>query len=264
MKRLLLLALSFLALGASRPLEVTFSPPRPTVGDPVTITFPAGVTQVQLSPGEGFEAIRGSGNQIVLRSFRPGPFEVSGRLLRGETASAFRMRLIINSVLQPNDSLEPAALKPPRPLDPNRAAFIAIAAAAAAALLSWLAAILLWRRRTLLPAPRRVPEAAEEFRIALGRAARVADGNARAIALAEATRAYLARIGGAYARELTTFELLQALPPGDAAAVIGEVLFEADLAKFSPWGASARDAREMVERLSRIPQQFEQQQKEAA
>lgn len=262
MKRLLLIALSLLSMGTSRPLEVKISPAQPTVGDPVTITFPANITRVNVSPGEAFEAVRGEGNRIVVRSFRPGPFEVEGTLLRGETRSAFRMPLMISSVLRPDDSLEPAALKPPRPLDPNRAATIAIAAAAAVAALSWLAVVLLWRRRRAL-APVRLPGAAEEFRIALGRAARVADGNAKAIALAEATRGYLARISGSYGRELTTLELLRVLAPAEAAGVIRDLLTDADLAKFSPWGASRRDYREVVERLARIPQQLEQQ-REAA
>lgn len=259
MKRLILAAISLVALGAT---EVKYSPAKPTVGDPVTITFPADITRVNLSASETFEAVRGAGNQIVVRSFRPGPLEIEGTLLRGETHTAFRMALLIASVLQADDSLEPAALKPPRPLDPNRSATIALAAAAAAAVLSWLAAVLLWRQRREAAPVRRLG-AAEEFRIALGRAARAADGNAKAIALAEAIRAYLARISGRYGRELTTFELLRALPPAESAGVIRDVLMDADLAKFSPWGASRRDYREMVERLARIPQQLEPR-KEAA
>lgn len=256
MKRFFLLAIVFLSLGASGPVNVTMSPARPTVGDLITLTFPNDVNRVTVAPNAGYEVVRTERNRVVARVFKPGPFVLSGKLVRAAGTTSFRQAITIASVLQPNDSLDPAELKPPRPLPPSDVARIAIACAAAAAILAW-AAVLLLARKQSKQEPQRMVSPAEEFRAALGRAARTRDANARIILLAEATRNYLARVNPALRRELTTFELLRAVGSGDSASTIRDLLTAADLAKFSPWGAEARDHGHLIEKLAKLSSELE-------
>jgi hypothetical protein len=248
-----------LNIAASRQVPATISPPRPTVGDPITLTFPAPI-RVAASPD--FELIEAKGNRVVVRSFRTGPFTIMGKLVRGPRMTDVAARVHVFSVLQPNDSLEPAELKPPRPLPPNPVARGAIIAALIAAVLSWAAVYLLARRGVAVEES--VLGAVEEFHQRLRRAAHLREPAAKLIALADATRIFLSRTSPAYRRELTTFELLRILPPGDVSGMVREVLTASDLAKFSPWGVEGRDYGHMLERLRRLPQYFEADMEQAA
>lgn len=256
MRRTGWILVSLLILGASRPTSVVVSPSRPTVGDLITVTFPPDVQRVFLGQGGGYEVVGSEGNRLLVRSFRPGTLSLDGQLVRKAGSSRLALNLTVHSVLAPNDAMEPAPLQPPRPLPPNRAARIAIAIAAALALSSWLAALLLSRRRSETT-PERMVVPIEEFRNALVRAARTRDPNERLIQLAAATRIYLARSREELGTELTTFELARRLPPAEARDTILELLTAADLAKFSPWGAENRDYGHLLERLARIPDTFE-------
>ena len=251
--------IAFVNIAASRQTPATISPPRPTVGDPITVIFPAPI-RVAASPD--FELIEAKGNRVVVRSFRTGSFNIMGKLVRGPRITDVAARVTVFSVLQPNDSLEPAQLKPPRPLPPNPVARGAIVAALTAALLSWAAVYALTRRRTAVEEP--VLGAVEEFRQRLRRAAHMREPAAKLIALSEATRIFLSRTSPAYRRELTTFELLRTLPPGDVSTMVREVLTASDLAKFSPWGVEGRDYGHLLERLRRLPQYFEPDVEKAA
>lgn len=256
MKKALLILLAIAVLGASRPVQVVISPSRPTIGDLITVTFPPDVQRVFLAPGTGYEVVRSERNQVVVRSFRPGRLSLDGRLVRKTGDTQLSLEIPFHSVLQPNDALEPAPLRPPRPLPPNQAARIAIATAAAVAFLSWLATFLLARRRQEA-APSQLLAPVQEFREALARAARTRDANLRLIQLAAATRIYLARAREDLGTELTTFEMAHRLRPEDARSTILELLTAADLAKFSPWGPETRDYAYLMERLARLPDTFE-------
>lgn len=212
---------------------ITFTPARPTVGDPITVTFPAPVTVQQ---SKDFEIVAQRGNQVVVRTFEPKPFVLH--------TSASDVVIPVHSVLQGNDKLDPAPLKPPRAEEYPRAPFIAIGIAAAAAIAAWAAVILLARRRT--PKPEIVVDPTEQFRttVLTLRGERWAD-------LADATRRYLAATDPRLGMELTTRELLAR----NDDPTVAEVLRQGDLQKFSPWGAAPGDFAALARRaLALIPE----------
>ena len=55
--------------------SATFQPPRPTVGDRIVINFPAPVV---LDASKDYEVVAQKGNRVVIRSFQPAPFALSG------------------------------------------------------------------------------------------------------------------------------------------------------------------------------------------
>jgi hypothetical protein len=223
---------------------ITFTPVRPTVGDPITVTFPAPVT---VQPAKDYEVVAHRGNQVVVRTFEAKTFTL--RTSGGEVI------IPVHSVLKANDKLDPAPLKPPRAERYPRAPFIAIAIAAAAAIAAWIAVVVLARRRR--PKPEIIVDPTEQFRatvLAL-RAGRWAD-------LADATRRYLAATDPRLGMELTTRELLSECG-GRAAAfdcpTIAEILHQGDLQKFSPWGAAPGDFAALARRvLALIPEPVEE------
>src|SRR5947209_20579442 len=142
--------LPFVALIAA----TTFTPVRPTVGDPVTVNF-ASPAVVQPSPD--YEILSQRGSSAVVRTFQPKTFTLH--------TSAGEVMIPVHSVLAPSDKLQPAPLASPRRGPYPRAPFIALAVAALAALAAWAAAILLARRRVAKPVI--VLDPAEELRAAL-------------------------------------------------------------------------------------------------
>jgi hypothetical protein len=220
-------------------IAATVRPPNPTVGDLITIDFPAPVT-VQATAD--FEIVSRAPRRVVIRTFDSKPLVVH--------TSSGDVVVAIRSVLQPNDPLQPAPLKPPRAEPYPRMPFYAIAAAAFAAMTMWTLAWFLSRRRE--PKPVIVIAPADAFRIAVNAAGR---SSKKWADLADALRAYLAAADARFGSELTTSEVLERSDD----PVIAEVLRQGDLEKFSPWGARAADFDSLAVRaLALIPAEMEQ------
>jgi hypothetical protein len=220
---------------------ITFTPARPHVGDPITVTFPAPVT-VQRS--NDYEIVAQRGREVVVRTFEPRTFTL-------RTSDGEEVIIPIHSVLKPDDKLQAAPLKPPRAEGYPRAPFIAMGIAAAAAIAAWAAVVLLARRRT--PKPQIVVDPAERFRASVMAARGWAD-------LADAVRRYLAASYPSLGMELTTRELLARWDD----PMVAEVLRQGDLEKFSPWGAAPGDFRALAQRvLTLIPEPPAEEEKAA-
>ncbi|MGH9459134.1 MAG: hypothetical protein ACRD2J_15980, partial [Thermoanaerobaculia bacterium] len=131
----ILAVLGMLAPGV--PVEI--SPPEPTVGDPVSIVFPeAPGGTVALAESDAYEIVSQEGNRAVIRSFRPGRVVVGGVVREPERSWAFpSLAIEIVSVLEGDEDLAPAPLRPPRELPPHRVAWGALAVALAAAAWLW-------------------------------------------------------------------------------------------------------------------------------
>jgi hypothetical protein len=240
-------------------ITATFHPSQPTVGDPIAIEFRQ---PVALDPSPDYEVLSQSGNRVVVRTFQPKPFALSGRT----EGVAFRNLVVpVRSVLKPKDDLQPAPLAPPRAEPYPRIASIAIAVAAALAVLAWLAVWLLARRRRGAEEKANVPQLPplERYRAAVIALRDRPHAPKRWAALADATRAYLAATEPRLGAELTTTELLrrigggQAPPPAHApedrrgrlsSTVLPEILRQGDLEKFSPWGAAPADFASIADR----------------
>jgi hypothetical protein len=211
-------------------LTVTLQPAAPTVGDPITVTFDAPVV---LDRSESYEVVGQQGARVVVRTFEPKPFAMSGTMSGAGGNVRFRNLIVpVKSVLEPKDQLKPAPLVPPRPVPYPRAPFVAIAIAAAVALLAWVAAWWTSRRAVVreepaLPADVRFRRAVEAARAK----------PARWAALADATRVYLAATRSGLGTQLTTTELLRRL--GDP--VVEDILRQGDLEKFSTSGPAPLD-----------------------
>ena len=210
-------------------VAITFSPARPTVGDPITINFPAAV---KVLPSPRYDVVAQRGNQVVVRTFEPKTFELH--------TSSGDVMIPVYSVLKQDDKLDPAPLKPPRGEKYPRGPFVAIGIAALAAMAAWTAAALLARRRA---APPVILDPAEVFRGSVAAAHSWA-------ALADATRRYLAATDPRLGMELTTRELLARCDD----PTVADVLRQGDLEKFSPWGAAPGDLDALAQRaLGLIP-----------
>ena len=225
-------------------VTATFRPLRPTVGDPITIHFRDAVV---LDRSSNYEIASQRGSTVVIRTFQPRPFTISGRT--GNVA--FRNMVVpIHSVLKPNDDMKPAPLQPPIREPYPRMPFGAIAVAAAAAIAAWTAAALRRDKTSAVEAPALPP--AEEFRatvIALRDHPRT---TMRWAKLADATRTYLAATTD-LSRDLTTSEIIarckERLQP------VVEILRQGDLEKFSPWGPLPADFASIADRaLSLVPE----------
>jgi hypothetical protein len=219
-------------------LITTFQPPKPTVGDPITITF-ASPTTVDSSPD--YEIVSRSGNSVVIRTFVPHTISVNGRAADGPVS----VMIPIHSVLKADDKLEPAPLKPPKPEPWPRLPFVAIGIAALAAIAAWAAVVMLAKRRVAKPRIVIVP--ADEFRRRV-RTLRP-DSPQRWAALADVVRAYLADVRPELGAELTTSELLSRVDH----PAIAQILRQGDLEKFSPWGAAPADFDAVAQRALDIP-----------
>jgi hypothetical protein len=219
-------------------LITTFQPPRPAIGDPVTITFASPTT---VDPSADYEVISRNGNSVVIRTFVPHTITVNAHSAEGPVS----VMIPIHSVLKPDDKLEPAPLKPPNPEPWPRLPFVAIGVAALAAAAAWVAVVLLAKRR--VPKPIIVIAPADEFRRRL-RTLRP-DALKRWAVLADIVRAYLAAVRADLGAELTTSELLARIdhPP------IAQILRQGDLEKFSPWGAAPADFDAIANQALAIP-----------
>lgn len=218
----------------------TFRPAAPTVGDPVTIDFPA---PVKLEPSRDFEVLSNDGRRIVVRTFAPKPFEVRGTM----NGAPVRVRIPVTSVLKPNDPMTPAPLAAPRPVPYARAPFIAIAIAALAAVLAWTFALLRARKKSAAPAvPAQSPE--ERFRAAV-----LASQTTRSWGrLADETRLYLAATRPRISTDLTTTELVPRLAAREQ--FVAHILRQGDIEKFSRRKPDADDFDEAAQRaLELVP-----------
>lgn len=231
-------------------VTASFSPAAPTIGDAITLEFDQPVV---LEPSEAFEILSQKGNSVVIRTFRPAPVELSGRI---GNVKFQKLIIPVTSVLQPDDNLQPAPLKPPAPSPASLVPIRAIGAAALAAVIAWLAVYLLARRteRAAIGLPE-LP-AADRFRLSVAELRSEPSRGDRWAALADATRRYLAATELTVGIEMTTAEMSRAialtnLRPQD---VIVTILRQGDLEKFSPWGARPGDFDALAERaLELIP-----------
>jgi hypothetical protein len=212
-------------------VTATFHPPAPKVGDLIRIDFAAPVT-LEASPE--YEVVSRNGAHVVIRTFAPKPF-----VLSGTTGGVRFTNLVVpvGSVLKKNDDLAPAPLAPPVPVPYPRAPFIAIGLAALAAAIAWTAVWLRGHRR-MAPAVPAVP-VEERYRRAVEALRENPRHPRRWAALADETRAYLAATRPHLGTELTTSELLPRLGPQEA--VVADILRQGDREKFSPWGAEPAD-----------------------
>jgi hypothetical protein len=228
-------------------VTATFQPATPTVGDLVTIDFPAPVT-LEASPE--YEIVSAQGQRVVVRTFSPKPFALSGRM--GE--QHFRNLVVpMQSVLKPNDDLKPAPLTPPRHVPYPREPWIAIGVAALLAAGAWT--LVWWRSRARVEKliPMLPPDA--QFRMTVN-ALRTRPHPQPWAVLADATRAFLAATRPNLGTELTTSEVLRRC--GDP--VVADILRQGDLEKFSPRGAAPMDFDAIAMRaLELAPEQVEEQ-----
>ena len=222
-------------------VTATFRPPAPTVGDLITINFQHAVT---LDRSPRYEIVSQRGSRVVIRTFEPRPFTISGRV--GDVL--FRNMVVpVHSVLKPRDNLAPAPLKPPLEEAYPRLPFVMIGIAALLAIAAWTAAVLLERRAAAARAPQPAIPPAERFRAEV-MASRTWSQ------LADALREYLAATTN-LTQDLTTTEILART----ASPTISEILRQGDLEKFSPWGARPGDFAAAANRaLDLLPEEEEE------
>lgn len=220
-------------------VTASIQPAAPKVGDLITIEFAEPVT---LDRAPDFEIVSSAGNRVVVRTFQPKPFVMSG------TVGKVRFENLVvpvKSVLAQNDPMTPAPLAPPVKVPYPRAPFIAIAIAAFAAIATWAA--VWWRaRHASAPAiaqPVLSPE--ERFRNAVLALRRNGAHPRRWAALADETRAFLAATRH-LGKELTTTELVPRLAEHDRIAE--DILRNGDIEKFAPRGTPQAEFEEIAER----------------
>jgi len=196
-------------------VTATFRPPAPTVGDLITIDFKQ---LVVLEPSTHYEIVSQHGSRVVVRTFEPKPFAISGRM--GDVA--FRnMYVPMYSVLAPKDNLTPAPLKPPLTEVYPKLPFVLMGIVALMAIGAWIAVVKL--DRPIEIAEPVIPPV-EQFRASVAAARNWSQ-------LADAVREYLA------ATTLTTTEILDR----NDSVTVAAILRQGDLEKFSPWGAKPAD-----------------------
>lgn len=219
-------------------LSATVQPSTPKVGDLITVTFAAPVT---LDASTEYEVVQRSGPAVVVRTFKPEPFTMSGSV---GGARFTNLRVPVTSVLKPSDDLAPAALAPPRPSSATTFPLIAIAVAVLCAIAAW--ALLWWRarrvsQRSTQPVIVIAPE--ERYRRAV-QALRSNPARAPWAVLADETRIFLAATRPDFGKDLTTSEIVPRLRQHEA--VVREILLQGDLEKFSLRGARPRDFDEVA------------------
>jgi hypothetical protein len=218
-------------------VTATFHPPQPTVGDPITIQFAAPTT---LDASPDFEIVSRERNRVVVRTFAPKPFKVSG--VTGGVRFT-NLEIPVRSVIPPNDLGAPAPLVPPRKVAYPRGPSFAILIAALCAIAAWA---LLWKRtKKPVVVPEVVLTPAERFRRAV-LALRYADRHPlRWAALADETRTFLAATRE-ISPDLTTTEIVPRLERREA--IVVDILRQGDLEKFSGRGAEPRDFEDVATR----------------
>lgn len=223
-------------LGLLLAVTATFQPAAPTVGDRITIEFPAAVV---LEKSADYEIVEQNGKRAVVRTFTPKPFVLAGTV-GGQRFGG--MTIPVTSVLGPNDDLKPAPLTPPRPVPYPRAPFVFIGVAAFVAMGVWAAVWRFAHRGEALPAIPEIP-AEERFRRAVAIAKTQPEPWA---ALADATRAYLAATRPQLGSDLTTTELVPRLLESER--IVRDILRQGDLEKFSAEGAAAANFEDVAQR----------------
>lgn len=219
-------------------VTATFQPAQPRVGDLITVTFPAPVV---LDASRDYEVVSARANQVVIRTFEPRPFTMSGKV----GGAPFNDVIVpVGSVLRQGDDLAPAPLAPPLKILHPRTPFVAMAIAAVVMALAWLAAWLRSRKPVVEIAPQLTPE--ERFRAAVLTLRANPGYKFRWAALANETRAFLIATRPNLGGDLTTTELLPRLR--EEQGIVEEILRQGDLEKFSGRGAAPRDFDEVVER----------------
>ncbi len=222
-------------------VTATFRPPAPTVGDLITIDFQQPAI---LDRSARYEIVSQRGNRVVLRTFEPKPFAISGRV--GNVA--FRNMIVpVRSVLKPRDNLAPAPLKPPIAERYPKLPFVIIGVTAVLAIAVWSAVFALERRAAAARLPQPAIPPADRFRAAVAASRTWSQ-------LADAVREYLAATTE-LSEDLTTTEIVART----SSSTIAEVLRQGDLEKFSPWGARPGDFAALAERaLDLIPEEREE------
>ena len=224
-----------------------FHPAQPTVGDPIVIDF---LQPVVLDPSPEYDILSTRGSRVVIRTFEPRPFVISGRV--GNVV--FRNMVVpVRSVLKPRDDLKPAPLKPPRKEAYPRLPFTLIGIAALLAVGAWTAVIFLERRAATAKVVEPPMPADIRFRTKVIALREDVRGERRWARLADATREYLAAVDPNFGMELTTRELLQKLGVAQAGVpvphqTVAAILRQGDLEKFSPWGALPADFAALADR----------------
>lgn len=213
-------------------VTATLQPAQPKVGDLITVTFAAPVV---LDVSRDYEIVRREGNSVVLRTFAPQPFRMSGTV-GGERFSG--LRVPVQTVLKPGDDLTPAPLAPPRAMPYPRMPFVAIAIAAVLAIAAWAAAWWLSRKRHA-EVRKAIVSPEERFRLALLELRANPSRQLRWATLADETRAFLVATRPHVREDLTTTELVPRLREEER--IVEEILRQGDLEKFSTRGAAARD-----------------------
>jgi hypothetical protein len=235
------------------------APPHATIGDRVTITYPIDASsRVSIDESPDYDLISVSGNRVVLRSFKPGAFIVKARIEHPGTApEPVETRVTIESVLAKGDKLQPAPLRPPKPVAMPTEPWKAIAIAALVAAFAWIG---VWYRAhrktapTVIEEPLLAPD--DEFRNRLRKIRTSPPADARWAELADAVRAYLARTRPDLGRDLTSSEIVRILrrsgEPVESTDTISMILAEADWVKFSPWSSRREDLAQLIERAERL------------
>jgi hypothetical protein len=231
-----------------------FHPAQPTVGDPIVIDFQASGERraasgnVVLDPSPEFDILSVRGSHVVIRTFEPRPFVISGRV--GNVV--FRNMVVpVRSVLKPRDDLKPAPLKPPRKEAYPRLPFMLIGIAALLALGAWTVVIILERRAAAAKVVEPPVPADVRFRTKVIALRDDVRGERRWTRLADATREYLAAVDPNLGMELTTRELLEKLGVAQtllSVPAVAAILRQGDLEKFSPWGALPADFAALADR----------------
>jgi hypothetical protein len=228
--------------------QAKIRPAAPTVGDPIVITLTASPdARVSADASQQYEVVGSKGSQLTIRAFQPGNVPVSGVVLEGASSTPFRLTVKVKSVLKPDDRMQPAPLRPPKELPASMLPWKMIGGAVAVAAISW--GMLAWaarRRAFARSGAGRLVSASTEFRAAVLAIRRLPPEDANVAALGDATRRFFARLEGHLGRNLTTSELIGQLRAAGVDAktldVVREILGEADLAKFSPWGPHLHDS----------------------
>jgi hypothetical protein len=219
---------------------ISFSSPRATVGEPVEVRAALAPGQsLQIDPSPCLEIIERTAERILIRSFLPGECEVAYSVLQSEQTVARGSSILrIESVLEENDSLEPAPLKPPLSIEPEPWPGAALWGAGSLALFGWLALVFFGRRRALSGPSETLRSAREELLTLIARLSGRTDREA-AVLLADGVRRFLHRRDRRLGSELTTTELLErfsvAWPDPGRRELLRRVLTTGDRAKFSTW-----------------------------
>ena len=220
-------------------VTASFQPAEPKVGDLITIRF---AETVILDASPQYELVSQNRNVIVIRSFEPKPFALSGTMGGVEFRN---LNVPMHSVLKQGDDFAPAPLASPRPM----AWSWWWPAIAAAVLLAIALSLWLWLRKKkpvsdgLKPVLR--PE--DRFRAAVLALRANPSRPLRWAALADETRKFLAATRPQFGSDLTTTELVPRLDERER--VVEEILRQGDLEKFSRRGAMQRDFEQLADRV---------------